>query len=88
MRQSAYLIRPLFLLEIPRSEGNAASKELEYPKKITWPWLKKHVDIKHWFYIAGLAITIFLAGVAFGNSKFYQEFVKPQAAKEVGGKNV
>jgi hypothetical protein len=56
--------------------------ELEYPTKITWPWLKKHVEMKHWIYIVSLGLAIFVSGIAFGNTKFYQEYIKDPITKK------
>lgn len=81
------LNKAVTFLEIPKPEKSASPTELEYPSKITWPWLKKHVEVKHWFYIGGLVLTIFVAGIAFGNTKFYQEYIKIPVVKEDSAKN-
>jgi hypothetical protein len=82
------LNKAITFLEIPKPEESLTSKELEYPSKITWPWLKKHVEVKHWFYIGSLVIAIFISGIAFGNTKFYQEYIKSTDVKAVSNKNV
>lgn len=40
--------------------------EMEFPDKITFSWLKAHVPLKYWIAFAGLLMSAFLAGVAFG----------------------
>lgn len=82
------LNKAITFLEIPKVKKESASVELEYPTKITWPWLKKHAEMKHWIYIVSLGLAIFVSGIAFGNTKFYQEYIKDPITKNNSVKNV
>ena len=82
------LNRAIIALGLPKPKSSDESRELEYPDRITWSWLKKHVEIKQWFYAVSIAVAIFGAGIAFGNSKFYQEYFQDSQVKKVGNKNV
>ncbi|MGK0270555.1 MAG: hypothetical protein ACI88H_001202 [Cocleimonas sp.] len=82
------LNKAVTFLEIPKIKEESVSVELEYPTKITWPWLKKHVEMKHWIYIVSLGFAIFISGIAFGNTKFYQEYIKDPVTKNDTVKNV
>ena len=82
------LNRAVTALELPKQKSEGVSLELKYPDKITWSWLKKHVEIKQWVYVASIAAAIFYAGISFGNSKLYHEYFKGTQIKTVVDKNV
>jgi hypothetical protein len=82
------LNKAISFLEIPKSKECIVESELVYPDKITLPWLKKHIEVKQWIYVVGLLVSIFLAGVAFGDSKFYQDYFKKPINKTDSSKNV
>ena len=82
------LNRAVTALELPKQKSEGVSLELKYPDKITWSWLKKHVEIKQWVYVASIAVAIFYAGISFGNSKLHHEYFKGTQIKTVVDKNV
>ncbi|USH01476.1 hypothetical protein K6Q96_11250 [Grimontia kaedaensis] len=55
--------------------------EVELPKKITVPWLAKNVEYKVWISLFTLIITVFLAGVKIGSSKFYLTHFSSKASQ-------
>ena len=70
------LNKAVTFLEMPQQSTEPTQQELEYPQKITWTWLVKHVEVKHWFFVGTALLAIFGAGITFGTSKFYQDYFK------------
>ncbi|MCC2616305.1 hypothetical protein LJ739_08640 [Aestuariibacter halophilus] len=68
-------------LELSNQSTISTTSELEYPQKVTWVWLVKHVEVKHWFVLGATLLTIFGAGIKFGSSKFYQYYFKEKSEK-------
>lgn len=76
------LNRAIKFLEIKPTEESQVSTELAYPEKVTIPWLLRHVEIKHWVALAGIAVAIFIAGVNLGSSSFYQSYLQSESPEE------
>lgn len=76
------LNRAIKFLEVKPSAEAGTSTELTYPEKVTIPWLIRHVEIKHWVALAGVAVAIFFAGVNLGSSDFYQSYFQSKASEE------
>ncbi len=52
-------------------------KELECPEKMTLSWLWRHAHISLWWWLASVLVTVFLLGIAVGQSTFYAQLSKP-----------
>lgn len=76
------LNRAIKFLEIRPNEDGEVPAELAYPEKVTIPWLLRHVEIKHWVALAGMAVAIFIAGVNLGSSSFYQSYFHSESSEE------
>jgi len=48
-------------------------KEPEYPEKVTIKWLYHNVPLSAWIWLAGLLIAAFGSGVAFTETKLYED---------------
>ncbi len=59
----------------PTSEGAKSIHDLEYPQKITWGWLKTHIPVGWWFKGSAIMLSVFLAGVAVGQSTIYKQLL-------------
>ena len=56
------------------TEPDTPVKEsLECPEKVTIFWLKEHVSIPQWFYLAGVILALFVSGVQASKLTFVQE---------------
>lgn len=76
------LNRAITFLESKPTADAGTSTELAYPQKVTIPWLIRHVEVKHWVALAGLAVAIFFAGVNLGSSEFYQSYFQSESSEE------
>jgi len=47
-------------------------ESVKYPDKVSVSWLVKNVPIKIWLTLASLLVTVFLSGIAFEQSDFYE----------------
>ncbi len=54
-------------------QANKGDDDLAYPKKITLFWLIKNVPITFWFWLVGLLIAAFLAGIRIAQVSWVKE---------------
>ena len=59
------------------SQGSKEQKRLEWPNKMTLAWLWHHAPVSVWWWLGGVLVTVFLLGIAIGQSTFYAQLQKP-----------
>lgn len=65
--------------EVPissESETSSVNRNVEYPEKVTIPWLVAHLSITQWIAAIVFLVAVFMAGVKLGDSALYQNRIK------------